>query len=88
MAEDDHKNERAAELTGPHGHHHRDAPDGETPSGHPTHDPVCGMAVDLARTAHKAEYEGQRYVFCSASCKAKFEAAPVHYAALAAHGAH
>jgi Cu+-exporting ATPase len=46
------------------------------------------MAVDPARTDHKAEYEGERYVFfCSAGCKAKFDADPVHYSALAAHAA-
>lgn len=71
MADDDQKSERAAEVTGAHGHHHHHEPDGEMPSGHPTHDPVCSMVVDPARTAHKAEYEGHRYVFCSAGCKAK-----------------
>ena len=88
MADDDQKSERAAEVTGAHGHHHHHEPDGETPSGHVDHDPVCGMVVDHARTAHKAEYEGERYAFCSAGCKAKFDADPVHYAALAAHAAH
>ena len=81
MADDDQKSERAAEVTGAHGHHHHHEPDGETPSGHVDHDPVCGMVVDHARTAHKAEYEGERYAFCSAGCKAKFDADPVHYAA-------
>ena len=68
MADDDQKSERAAEVTGAHGHHHHHEPNGETPSGHVDHDPVCGMVVDPARTAHKAEYEGERYVFCSAGC--------------------
>ena len=85
MADDDQKSERAAEVTGAHGHHHHHEPDGETPSGHVDHDPVCGMVVDPARTAHKAEYEGERYAFCSAGCKAKFDADPVHYAARVAH---
>ena len=85
MADDDQKSERAAEVTGAHGHHHHHEPNGETPSGHVDHDPVCGMVVDPARTAHKAEYEGERYAFCSAGCNAKFDADPVHYAARVAH---
>jgi Cu+-exporting ATPase len=88
MADDDQKSESAAEVAGAHGHHHHHEPDGETPSGNFWRDPVCGMAVDPARTDHKAEYEGERYVFCSAGCKAKFDADPVHYSALAAHAAH
>ncbi|CZT38024.1 hypothetical protein GA0004734_00049030 [Rhizobium sp. 9140] len=48
MADDDQKSERAAEVTGAHGHHHHHEPDGETPSGHVDHDPVCGMVVDPA----------------------------------------
>ncbi len=39
-------------------------------------DPVCGMTVDPAKTAHKAGYMGQTYYFCSAGCKAKFQATP------------
>ena len=46
MADDDQKSERAAEVTGAHGHHHHHEPDGETPSGHVDHDPVCGMALE------------------------------------------
>lgn len=57
-----------------HSHHHH-APAG----GAATRDPVCGMSVDLAKTAHKTAHEGREIGFCSAGCKAKFEAAPGTY---------
>ena len=40
-------------------------------------DPVCGMQVDPARTAHHAEHAGTPYHFCSARCREKFVADPV-----------
>jgi Cu+-exporting ATPase len=42
-------------------------------------DPVCGMAVDPATTKHVGTHDGQTYYFCSAGCKAKFDAAPATY---------
>jgi Cu+-exporting ATPase len=42
-------------------------------------DPVCGMDVDPAATAHHAEYQGQPYHFCSAGCRAKFVTDPDRY---------
>ena len=42
-------------------------------------DPVCGMAVDPARTPHHADHHGTAFHFCSAGCKSKFEAAPDKY---------
>ena len=42
-------------------------------------DPVCGMTVDPATAKEKATYEGKEYFFCSARCKAKFEANPKQY---------
>lgn len=39
-------------------------------------DPVCGMSVDPAVTAHTATYRGQDHYFCSAGCLAKFNAEP------------
>ena len=56
-----------------HSHHHTPA------GGAPTRDPVCGMSVDLAKTAHRTVHEGREIGFCSAGCKAKFEAAPETY---------
>ncbi|MBV8858942.1 MAG: heavy metal translocating P-type ATPase [Acidobacteria bacterium] len=37
-------------------------------------DPVCGMTVDPAKAAGVSERDGVRYYFCSAGCKAKFDA--------------
>jgi Cu+-exporting ATPase len=42
-------------------------------------DPVCGMTVELAKAAATSEYQGQTYYFCSAGCKAKFDANPSQY---------
>lgn len=43
-------------------------------------DPVCGMNVDIANAAHRSNYQGRDYVFCSAGCKQKFDARPQQYA--------
>ncbi len=42
-------------------------------------DPVCGMTVDPHKTPHHASHAGKPYYFCSAGCKAKFEAEPERY---------
>ena len=42
-------------------------------------DPVCGMAVDPATTAHRAEHDGHEHFFCSAGCRTKFIADPERY---------
>lgn len=42
-------------------------------------DPVCGMTVDPAATAHHGWHKGQEYHFCSASCRTKFLADPERY---------
>lgn len=42
-------------------------------------DPVCGMSVDPAKTAHHADHHGHSYHFCSAGCRRKFLAAPETY---------
>lgn len=55
-----------------HSHHH-------SAGSVATRDPVCGMSVDMAKTAHRTEYQGREIGFCSAGCKAKFEAAPEQY---------
>ena len=46
---------------------------------HLVKDVVCGMTVDMDTTAHRAEYQGQTYYFCSAECRSKFIADPQHY---------
>jgi YHS domain-containing protein len=43
-------------------------------------DPVCGMRVDRRATQHIAHHAGRSYFFCSAGCRAAFEAAPDLYA--------
>lgn len=42
-------------------------------------DPVCGMTVDPAKTAHHADHAGHAYHFCSAGCRTKFIAEPGNY---------
>jgi Cu+-exporting ATPase len=56
-----------------HGHQH------EQGGGGGEIDPVCGMTVLPATAKHVAEHAGRRYYFCSAGCKAKFEADPRKY---------
>ncbi len=48
-------------------------------SGGKAVDPVCGMTVDPAATAHRNAHEGQDYFFCSAGCRTKFIANPERY---------
>jgi Cu+-exporting ATPase len=52
---------------------------GHAPTEGQVKDPVCGMTVDPAATAHHAEHDGQDYHFCSAGCRAKFVASPESY---------
>jgi heavy metal translocating P-type ATPase len=42
-------------------------------------DPVCGMDVDPATSAHHTEHAGQPYYFCSSHCRERFEADPDSY---------
>ena len=42
------------------------------------------MTVDAATAAHRARYQDEEYVFCSATCKGKFDANPTRYADTAA----
>ena len=55
------------------GHHH-----GHDHSGQAT-DPVCGMEVDSATTAHLAVHAGREWHFCSDRCRTKFAADPARY---------
>lgn len=48
-------------------------------AGEAVTDPVCGMSVDPAVTEHTSTFGGVDYFFCSASCRAKFEADPTAY---------
>jgi len=42
-------------------------------------DPVCGMDVDPATSEHHLELDGHEHHFCSAGCRAEFEAHPGKY---------
>jgi len=42
-------------------------------------DPVCGMTVDPATTAHKASVDRRDFFFCGAGCRAAFLADPQSY---------
>jgi Cu+-exporting ATPase len=42
-------------------------------------DPVCGVAVDLRTTAHRAEHRGRTFYFCSVACRTTFLAEPLKY---------
>jgi Cu+-exporting ATPase len=46
-------------------------------------DPVCGMTVDPQKTPHRSSHAGTDYFFCSAGCRAKFEADPGRYLGVA-----
>jgi Cu+-exporting ATPase len=51
-------------------------------------DPVCGMKVDRATAKHQSARAGETYYFCSAGCRAKFEADPAGYLTKAPPHAH
>jgi len=56
-----------------------DTPAGTTVPANTTIDPVCGMTVNPATTAHHATHAGTDYHFCSARCRGKFVADPATY---------
>ena len=39
-------------------------------------DPVCGMEVEDTPDTSRAVHEGRTYVFCSDSCRERFEESP------------
>jgi xanthine dehydrogenase accessory factor len=51
---------------------------GESPVPVEAVDPVCGMTVST-ESAERVEHEGTTVVFCSAHCRARFEAEPERY---------
>jgi Cu+-exporting ATPase len=73
-------NETARQQHGAHpGHDQHHAPKPTPPSAPIVKDPVCGMTVDPHTTPHRHEHLGRTFYFCSAGCKARFEAAPERY---------
>jgi Cu+-exporting ATPase len=58
-----------------------------SPTGSLVQDPVCGMDVDPATSEHHIERDGHDHYFCSAGCRARFEAQPDAYlGAATGHG--
>ncbi|MBZ5570136.1 MAG: heavy metal translocating P-type ATPase [Acidobacteriia bacterium] len=51
------------------------------PPAPPERDPVCGMMVNPAHPAGKAEYKGKTYYFCNPRCEQRFRAEPEKYLA-------
>jgi len=72
----DHDHEHHPHPSRRHGSDHGDV--GKRPADSAT-DPVCGMTVDPATSKHRSEHGGETIHFCSASCKAKFDADPAKY---------
>ena len=67
-----------------HYHSTRDAPvDATLPKQ--ARDPVCGM-TPKPDSVHRVTHAGAEVLFCSAGCKAKFEADPARYASAEAQG--
>uniref|UniRef100_UPI0011F29C9B heavy metal translocating P-type ATPase n=1 Tax=Siccirubricoccus phaeus TaxID=2595053 RepID=UPI0011F29C9B len=62
-----------------HGHGHHGHGEAAVADAALVTDPVCGMKVDPATSEHRAEHHGQTFHFCSAGCRAKFEANPEKY---------
>ncbi len=52
---------------------------GDKAAGVKVIDPVCGMTVDPATAKQVSGHDGRTFHFCSAGCKAKFDAAPATY---------
>jgi len=44
-----------------------------------SHDPVCGMDVDVAHSVHSSTYRGLVFYFCSSQCLERFQATPELY---------
>ena len=62
-----------------HDHSSHGCSDHEHGAASAARDPVCGMTVDPAKTAHHADHGATTYHFCSAGCRAKFVATPDKY---------
>jgi xanthine dehydrogenase accessory factor len=45
-------------------------------------DPICGMTVEIANAHYVSEYGGNKYYFCSASCKRTFDREPEKFITL------
>ena len=83
MADQAHEHhEKAGASSGGHSHDQRHGDRCHTPAvAEIVKDPVCGMTVDPRTSKHRASHDGRTFHFCSAGCKAKFEADPARYLA-------
>jgi Cu+-exporting ATPase len=66
-----------------HGHHGHAVGSEGPGTANKAKDPVCGMMVDPASTAHVLEHAGTKYYFCCDGCLAMFKADPEKYLAKA-----
>jgi xanthine dehydrogenase accessory factor len=57
----------------------RHARPGESPLLQEALDPVCGMTVAVEAATERLVHEGETVAFCSAHCRARFEADPQRY---------
>lgn len=78
MANEENREQRPSSgHYGYHGHHHRG---GTAYAGaNDVSDPVCGRMLDPHTTEYKIERPDEWYYFCSAQCRAKYEANPTIY---------
>ncbi len=51
------------------------------PTEHEEIDPVCGMAVDVARARYRTVHGHRTYYLCSAACQRRFEEDPARFTA-------
>lgn len=42
-------------------------------------DPICKMKVEESTAKYTSEHEGNKFYFCSAGCKTKFDKDPHRY---------
>jgi YHS domain-containing protein len=57
---------------------HCDTQDSSTPR-QITHDPVCGMEIEVNQAPHSTTYGSDSYYFCSKDCYAKFQERPGYF---------
>ncbi len=57
----------------------REMPEAETTQAQVVIDPVCGMSVDPRRARGVAQYQGERYYFCSPGCMHRFVFEPAKF---------
>ncbi|HEX2939968.1 MAG TPA: heavy metal-binding domain-containing protein, partial [Rhodopila sp.] len=64
-----------------HAHHHVHVAAEASTVSTGTTDPVCRMNVDPAASQHRLQHAGRTFHFCSAECRARFQADPGKYLA-------